>query len=124
MVSGAGGDLFVGRVAESKRLRSVLDAGLAGPMTTVVVAGGAGVGKTSLVSRVVAQLESADAPRPGAIPVRLSATCLPLSTFAIPLLGMHDALRGAPAGWPESPELLERDRAVATAPVEVAGWLD
>ena len=77
---------FVGRVAELRRLEQMLDATMRGDARIVTVVGAAGVGKTSLVSRL--QL---DARRRGAVYV--AGSCRP-SVFRTPYAPWLSVIEG------------------------------
>jgi diguanylate cyclase (GGDEF)-like protein/putative nucleotidyltransferase with HDIG domain len=77
---------FVGRVAELRRLEQMFDASLRGEARIVSVVGAAGIGKTSLVSRLML-----DARRRGA--AHVIASCRP-SAFPTPYGPWIDVIEG------------------------------
>jgi len=96
---------FVGRVAELRRLEQMFDASLRGDARIVSVVGASGVGKTSLVSRLML-----DARRRGA--AHVIAECRP-SAFPTPYgpwIDVIEGLRGARAiperRWHSLPRLV------------------
>ncbi|GGL80410.1 hypothetical protein GCM10011575_43370 [Microlunatus endophyticus] len=123
LVSGAA-TVIVGREAELARLRTLRDAAFAARPGTVLIAGEAGVGKTSVTSAFVAETLAAD-PR-----VRIvRGECVPLGGDGLPyapvvgllrdladLFGERELLRRAGAGAPELswliPEFGATDRTV------------
>lgn len=107
--------IFVGREPELGAVRTVVERARAGEAGSVLVVGDAGQGKTALVDQVLRTTSDA---------LVLQGGCLPLTSFAIPLSPIRSALRRLPASAPEPPDLLDGDRAVALAPVQLDEWLD
>src|SRR5688572_24625954 len=80
---------IVGRAAEFERLESALRAATAGGGGTVLVAGDAGIGKTSLVAELTEHARRAGA-------AVLSGRCIDLVGTGVPYLAVADALRSVP----------------------------
>ncbi len=116
--SAARGWAPVGRAGELQALRAVIDQAGAGQAGAVLVSGEAGVGKTVLVH------EACDRVRPTADVVW--ASCLPLTSLAVPLLPLTAALRrwASDAGVP-MPDLSRPGvGGQADAPTAFDEWLD
>ncbi|GIF52271.1 AAA ATPase-like protein [Asanoa ferruginea] len=101
-MAAAGGDLLVGRAAESHALLDLTARAAAGRPGFLLVAGEAGVGKTALAR----DLRSRVAGEFGV----LWAPCLPLTSLATPFLPLLSALRDWPAGGPPDFQPLTFDR--------------
>ena len=106
---------FVGRDAELTTLRGLLEGAAEGTSAAVLLSGEAGVGKTTLMERVLAEAPD------GALVLRGGG--LPLESLAAPFLALRSALRDLPAGVPEPP-LPEGDGARGIDPVTFDAWLD
>ncbi len=104
---------LVGRVGEQTVLADLLAGAEQGRFGAVVVAGEAGVGKTSLVR--------AAAEGTGAGVLVLPGTCLPLTSVSVPLLALRSAVRGLPPD--ERPAFLAAGVEGARLPVAVDEWL-
>jgi DNA-binding CsgD family transcriptional regulator len=93
----------IGRTDELSAVSAVLDAAVGGTASALLVSGEAGVGKTSLVRTVSDTIET------------IWASCLPLTSLAVPLLPLRSALRSF-AGTP--------DLGTADAVLAFDAWLD
>jgi DNA-binding CsgD family transcriptional regulator len=71
----------IGRADELNTVRAVVDAAVHGAASALLISGEAGVGKTSLVRTVSDAVET------------IWASCLPLTSLAVPLLPLRSALR-------------------------------
>ena len=104
-----------GRADEMAALLALVSAAVRGHAATLLVTGEAGVGKTSLVRQACAA--SAD------LVDVIWASCLPLTSLAVPLLPLRSALRHSAAGATGplgSPPVL----GAADALLEFDSWLD
>jgi DNA-binding CsgD family transcriptional regulator/tetratricopeptide (TPR) repeat protein len=97
----------IGRADELGAVRAVADAAVAGTASALLVSGEAGVGKTALVRHVATDVTQ----RAGI----MWASCLPLTSLAVPLLPLRSALRS----FPDAPDLGTTDAVLA-----FDGWLD
>jgi DNA-binding CsgD family transcriptional regulator len=111
------GASLVGREAEVTRVRAVLERSLAGESSTLLVAGTAGVGKTALVDRSLAQTDVEGA-------VVLQGVGLPLTVLAAPFRTVRGMLRDAPPSLPSPWGERGPRGAVAVDPVEFDRWLE
>jgi len=100
------GPAVIGRDDELSAVRAVVDAAVGGTASAVLVSGEAGVGKTVLVRQAVDAAEVAEI---------IWASCLPLTSLAVPLLPLRSAVRS----FPDAPDLGTTDAVLA-----FDGWLD
>ncbi len=92
---------LLGRDAETARVREVVDVARGGGSRTLLVVGTAGVGKTSLVRRVVDEAT-------GEGVLVLWGAGLPMATLASPFRTVRGMLRDLPEGIPPAPVGLGR----------------
>jgi DNA-binding CsgD family transcriptional regulator len=93
----------IGRADELDAVRAVVDAAAHGTASALLISGEAGVGKTSLVRTATESVET------------VWASCLPLTSLAVPLLPLRSALRS----FPDAPDLGTTDAVLA-----FDAWLD
>jgi predicted ATPase len=93
----------IGRADELSAVRAVADAAVRGTASALLISGEAGVGKTSLARTVSDAVET------------IWASCLPLTSLAVPLLPLRSALRP----FPDAPDLGTTDAVLA-----FDDWLD
>ena len=93
----------IGRADELDAVRAVVDAAAHGTASALLISGEAGVGKTSLVRTVTDTTGT------------IWATCLPLTSLAVPLLPLRSALRP----FADAPDLGTTD-----AVLSFDAWLD
>jgi hypothetical protein len=110
----------VGRADELRRLSGLVRDACEGRFGTVVVEGDAGIGKTTLVRA------ACEAAGEGALV--LSGACLPLTSVAVPYLGLRSAVRGL--GAEARPRVAEwgtagtgNDEPATPVPLAVDDWL-
>jgi hypothetical protein len=95
--------VVIGRADELTAVQAVVDAAAHGAASALLISGEAGVGKTSLVRTITDTAET------------IWASCLPLTSLAVPLLPLRSALRLFPA----APDLGTTDAVLA-----FDAWLD
>ncbi len=120
MAGRAGGSAasLIGRDAESDRVRQVIEAVQRGQSSTLLVAGVAGVGKTSLVRRAVDRAAADGA-------LVLWGAGLPMAALASPFRTVRGMLRDLPDGVPAAPVGPGGHAgAVGVDPVELDDWVD
>jgi len=120
---------FIGRTAELERLRQVSQAAATGKAAAVLIAGDAGVGKTTLITEATRWAE-------GEGLLVLSGRCVDLGTGALPYLPFAEALTkliwaGEPdpagpdpnpgAGWPAA-QIIRQAAEDRPALARIAGW--
>lgn len=79
---------FVGRTTELAEIQARLSGAAAGRAHSMVVSGDPGIGKTALVHRACASMDSGF--------LVLSGACLPLASLTVPFLALRAAIRQAP----------------------------
>ncbi len=77
-----------GRLLEEVQLGALLDLAAGGVAQTILVAGSAGVGKTTLVTATTA----------GRGAIVATGTCLPLVSVTVPFMAIHAAMASVPVG--------------------------
>ena len=106
---------LAGRLLEQDRLGALLDLAAGGEAQTILVAGSAGVGKTTLVTATTS-------PR-GALVA--TGTCLPLVSVTVPFMAIRAAMASVPAAVGNSPDamtVVAGDE--AAVPGRFDAWLD
>ncbi len=104
-------------------MRAAIDRAREGAAGAVLLGGEAGIGKTAVVRHVLDAVAAEPGGGGDALLV-LHGSCLPLTSFAVPLVPIRAALATLPAGLPPAPELLDHDHPVTTAPLVLDAWLD
>jgi DNA-binding CsgD family transcriptional regulator len=120
MAGRAGGPAasLIGRDAELARVRELLEGARAGRSSTLLVAGPAGVGKTSLVRRALDEAT-------GDGGLVLWGAGLPMATLASPFRTVRGMLRDLPEDVPPAPVGTGGSAgSVGVDPVELDAWLD
>jgi DNA-binding CsgD family transcriptional regulator len=105
---------LVGRTGELAEVDAVIRGAVAGDAGALLISGEAGVGKTALVGEACS--------RESAVVDVLWASCLPLTSLAVPFLPLTTALRQWAAEHDE-PVPLQRHGGPDTGPVEFDAWL-
>ena len=107
----------VGRDVEVAAARQLIVAAGSGSFSTVLLSGEAGIGKTTVLDRVLAEA-AAD----GVVVLRGAG--LPLESLSSPFMVVRSVLGALPEGVPRPPDPGSGNRSAAVDPVEFDAWLE